>query len=97
MGYVSRCFGTKPRTSELESLGAGQVWGLPTKQMKHSRHRNSCAHPEKYHTHLLLYLLLSVTQGRRWWFTSLCPISLVATLIKISRKALLLETAASLL
>lgn len=74
-----------------------RLGGFPPEQVMCSRHRISSAYLEKHHSCLLLFFLLLATQGRRCWFTSLCPVSLVATLIKKSRKALLLGMAASLL
>lgn len=74
-----------------------RLGGFPPKQLMCSRHQNSGAHQEKHCCCLLFFSLLLAREGRRWWFMSLCPVSLVATLIKKSRKALMLGMAASLL
>lgn len=96
--WTGYSIGIKPqvlcRSSHMEQDGSG---GFPLKRVMCSRCRNSCPHPEKHHSRLLLFSLLLATQARRWWFTSLCTVSLVPTLIKKSRKPLLLEMAASLL
>lgn len=88
-------------TQREQALLHAPTWdrlgGFPPKRVMCSRHRNRSAHLEKRCGCLLLFLLLLATQGRRWWFMSLCPVSLVATLIKKSGKALLLGMAASLL
>lgn len=69
--------------------------GFPPKQVMCSSQGNGAAHLEKHHS--CFFLLLLATQGRRWWFTSLHPVLLAATLSKKSRKAPLLEMAAQLL
>lgn len=85
------------RVTQMEkAFPCAPVWdrsgGFPPKQVMCSSQGNGAAHLEKHHGSL--FLLLLATRGRRWWFTSLHPVLLAATLSKKSRKAPLLEMAA---